>query len=77
MTEEDFKYFSKYEKNFRTAIDQDYSSAIPVRDLILMKEKSGWSGTLNLSCSRCTMKLLKYFGAQYFEYKNIEEDKTA
>lgn len=75
MTKTQIESLSKYEKNFKTAIEQDYSSAIPVRDLILMKEMTGYDGNLNLSCSRCTMKLLKFVGQIYFDSKHELEEQ--
>lgn len=65
MTQEERLYLSSFEKNFDTAINHQYSAAIPVKDLkkmleILKKYEPGY--TANLNCSRCILGLLQKIG---------------
>lgn len=69
MTREEILYLASFEKNFTTAINSNWSSAVPVKDLKKMLEimkniEPGY--TANINCSRCVLGLLKKLGAEYF-----------
>lgn len=75
FTRQQLDRLAPYEKNMRTAVLSDWSGGLGRRGIREMKavweEHTGRPYTLNESCSRCIMKLLKMVGSRYFQ--DIEE----
>ena len=76
MTKQELEYLSKFENNFKTAIEQGYTNPIPSVHKLKIAEiygnHIGRKYYLNTSCPHCTLELLKLVGGVYF---NENENK--
>lgn len=76
MTKEDLEYLSKYEHNFNTAINSNYSRNIVSSALERMKEiyerETGKEYRLCTHCSASVLSFLKVIGKLYLDRKGNE-----
>lgn len=70
MTQEDIKWLSKFETNFKTAINSNYSRNILEGSLNKMKEiyeiETGKKYSLCVHCTGNVLELLRLLGGLYF-----------
>lgn len=71
MSDQDFEYLKKFELNFTTALESNYSRAMlrsEYEEVIRIYNKvTGESYKTNLTCSHCCLKLLQKVGRLYFD----------
>ena len=76
MTKEDLEYLEKYEGNFKTAINSNYTRNVTHTALDKMLEiyhkETGKTFTLCKSCSSSVMAFLKVIGKIYLDQKGKE-----
>ena len=70
LTKQELEYLSKFEINFKTAMEQGYTNPIPSVHKLKIAEifgnHIGRKYYLNTSCPHCTLDLLKLAGKVYF-----------
>lgn len=81
MTKEDLQYLEKYEQNFRTAINANYTRNIVGSALERMKEiyerETGKQYRLCTHCTSSVLAFLKVMGKLYLDQKGNEPKVTA
>lgn len=72
-TDEQFAEISKYEDNFRTAVEASWARNIPLLELkrirAIYEEAAKTRFPLNVACGTCRLNLLKRAGKLYFADK--------
>lgn len=72
-TDEQFAEISKYEDNFRTAVQGNWSRNIPIPEIkrlrAIYEEAAKTRFPLNVACGTCRLNLLKRAGKLYFADK--------
>lgn len=80
LTQEDIKILSKYENNFRTAINANYTRNIPTKELEVLAEiynrVSGNTSKICLNCSTQVLALVTKLGKLYNETITTEVKET-
>lgn len=69
MTQEDIKYLKRFETNFKTAVNHNYTTAIPstyMKKIVEIYEKYSSKITVCYHCSGSILSALKTIGRWYF-----------
>lgn len=69
MTQEDIKYLKRFETNFKTAVNHNYTRAIPstyLKEIVKIYEKYNSKITVCYHCSSSILSALKTIGRWYF-----------
>lgn len=81
MNRELFDKLSKFESNFKTIIESDYTRNINKKDrkflLSVYKELTNDVSPKLIHCSNCIKEILKPIAKAYYEYKGIKEAPLA
>lgn len=79
MKQEQYKKLKEYEQQLTTALYCDYARNITTIGLQVLnevyKELFNKESELESGCGRCTLKALKELAKEYFNYKEILEEK--
>ena len=79
MKQEQYKKLKEYEHHLITALYCDYARNITTKGLETLnevyKELFNKESELESGCGRCTLKALKELAKEYFNYKEILEEK--
>ena len=79
MKQEQYKKLKEYEQHLTTALYCDYARNITTAGLQTLnevyKELFNKESELESGCGRCTLKALKELAKEYFNYKEIMEEK--
>lgn len=79
MKQEQYKKLKEYEHQLTTALYCDYARNITTIGLQVLnevyKELFNKESELESGCGRCTLKALKELAKEYFNYKEIMEEK--
>lgn len=79
MKQEQYKKLKEYEQQLTTALYCDYARNITTIGLQTLnevyKELFNKESELESGCGRCTLKALKELAKEYFNYKEILEEK--
>ena len=79
MKQEQYKKLKQYEQHLTTALYCDYARNITTAGLQALnevyKELFNKESELGSGCGRCTLKSLKELAKEYFNYKEIIEER--
>lgn len=79
FTNEEMEYLKKYEENFKTAVQANYSRNIPTAELTqlhrIYERSKNTKYNLCKHCSTSILNFLKRMGAMYFEDLKIMSAK--
>lgn len=79
MRQEQYKKLKQYEQHLTTALYCDYARNITTAGLQVLnevyKELFNKESELGSGCGRCTLKALKELAKEYFNYKEILEER--
>lgn len=79
MKQEQYKKLKEYEQQLTTALYCDYARNITTIGLQVLnevyKELFNKESELESGCGKCTLKALKELAKEYFNYKEILEEK--
>lgn len=79
MKQEQYRKLKEYEQHLTTALYCDYARNITTAGLQTLnevyKELYNKESELGSGCGRCTLKALKELAKEYFNYKEILEEK--
>ena len=79
MKQEQYKKLKQYEQHLTTALYCDYARNITTAGLQALnevyKELFNKESELGSGCGRCTLKALKELAKEYFNYKEIIEER--
>lgn len=73
MTQEEFEFLSRFEKNYNTALNSNYTSAIWSADLntmLAIYKKYKGNYTLCMHCTSSILAFVKKVGLMYLDEKN-------
>lgn len=69
MTQEELEYLKRFDTNFKTAVNHNYTSAIPstyLKEIVKIYEKYNNKITVCYHCSSSVLSALKTIGRWYF-----------